>query len=231
MRITNVIFALDSCELYRGCWELASRAWARLGVRPHLFAVGDVPASEEWGEVHRLDPMPRHRPWMTTIALVWGACQVPGVNMTSGIDQIPLSDSWLQICESTGPCDMICGFAGAPGYQGTGVVPSSHVVASQDTWRAVLTPGSYHDAVAGASGLKVMWPELDWGHDEAWLAAGLKSYLGLVNFFPPEFFAAWDAARLDRARGDMPVAGQEYSEMHLHRPLSANPPEWLALCA
>jgi len=228
MRIDNVIFCWDGNPLFAGMWEIVSRRWSRLGVQPHLFIVGDARVSGPYGYVHRLQPMPEHRPWMTTIALLWGACQVPGVNMTSGIDQVPTSTAWLRVCSGTGPCDMICGFAGAPGYHGTAYVPSSHVVAGRETWAAMLTPGGYADAVAAASGLTTIWP--DWGHDEAWLAAGLQRSHAIVNRLPPRFFREWDAARLDRARGDMPAPGREYSELHLHRPLSANPPEWLALC-
>jgi hypothetical protein len=245
MTIDNVIFGWDGDPKYAGMWELVSRVWSGYGVKPHLWLAGyggkDVQASEEWGEVHRL-PVPEYGlPWFGACAMLWGATEVEGVNMVSGIDQVPLSKAWLNVvadvdCWST---DMVVGFAGAGGpyrkrVDNVRYYPSSHVVAHKWAWSWVLR-GRYRmgwgEVVKRlASGVyRTMWD--GWGHDEAWLAHGIHG-VGVdlrLNLFSELFFEEWDRARLDRDRGDMPVAGKEYVEMHLHRPLEANPKEWLAL--
>lgn len=236
MHIDNVIFGLDGSPIYEGMWELTSRAWSRLGVTPHVFCISDRPLSETHGTVHRL-PASEFRPrWLAPCAMLWGACRIPGVNMISGIDQVPLSDCWLRVCRAMAPCDMTIGFAGAPGYQepfcGMRHYPTSHVVARREVWSAVLQPGDWQTCVSGLAGRqwRTMWP--GWGQDERWFAESLAEAHGLiVANLPAEFFAAWDRARLDRDRNDMPAADQEYSEMHLHRPLESNPREWLELVA
>jgi len=233
MTINNVIFGLDSSPMYGGMWEIASRAWSRLGVSPHVFCIGNRPLSEDHGIVHRLPESDICPAWLAPCAMLWGACQVPGINMVSGIDQIPLSDCWLTVCRSVAPCDVVIGFAGAPGYQepfhGLRHYPTSHIVASREVWSAVLPPCGWEKCAGGLLGRqwRTMWP--GWGQDERWFAECMAMTEISVARLPAEFFEAWDRARLDRARGDMPVPGRRYVEAHLYRPIEANPPEWMAL--
>jgi hypothetical protein len=72
-----------------------------------------------------------------------------------------------------------------------------------------------------------MWP--GWGQDERWIAECLAESDVAAARLPAEFFQSWDRARLDRARDDMPEPGREYTEIHLHRPIEANPAAWLEL--
>lgn len=242
MKPDYVSVGLDANPEYAGMWNLFARAWSRFGVQAVCWFVGTeveltrAELSQRHGIVYRVDPgKARGKAWAAPYAgLCWGPAQLGGIVMTSGIDQIPLSSRFLDYIEAIPDSSMCAGFAGCHHYIGTDYIPSSHVVASGDTWRRIMRPSRrLADDVLRPMSLRLptMWGN-EWGTDEAFLSHQIaQNSEANVWRVGSEFFEDWDNRRLCRARNDMPDMGKVrsgwYSEAHLHLPLENNPTEWM----
>ena len=248
LKVDYVSVGLDSNPAYAGMWNLFSQVWKlRFNVHPVCWFVGNqmelakANLSQTFGTVYMVDAgAAKGKCWAAPYAgLVWGPSQLGGTVMTSGIDQIPMTQEFLLLLESVPDDVFFAGFGGASSYReqdkvlGIPYYPSSHMVATRATWSTVVKPCStLAEDVQRVLDLSpaTMW-ENEWGTDEAFLAWQLNKSGVEVRSTSSEWFDDWDRRRLCRARGDMPDKSKlwtgYYTEAHLHRPMSETPREWM----
>lgn len=235
MLIDRILFCLSDNPYYADYWEFTSKVWRnKFGAKPTLLFYGNpskVSINEKCGEVIYLPfvdevSVDKNRDWACTWGLFYGATLFPEeVCMTSGIDQIPLSDRFLQEISSYDyEKDYVVGFADAYGHN-PATFPSSHHVAKGRIYKKALSiDDDWETEVKKVFRNRNKYSNLlsgFWGLDEAYSSELLFQYPNLVRKLNMKDFAS---RRVDRS-GDLTINTSklvkgEYSEIHGPRPFS-----------
>jgi hypothetical protein len=241
MKVDRVIFAVNSNPLYADFWNKFSPVWKKkFGITPTLIFLGTneelqaAKLSTEFGEIIRVDPVPsvilnRGMDWSVTWAFMWAPCLFPDeVCMTSGIDQLPLSDMFFRMIEDVTDDAYVIGFSGA--YTGDpNLHPSSHHVAMGSTFIEMYKLLPYWPAeVVRIFEERHKYPHLArshyWGLDEAYSSDVLNEFEDQGRVVKLDMFhQKWAPNRIARGINNMryhvgPLRDGHYSELHSPRP-------------
>lgn len=241
MKVDRVIFAVNSNPLYADFWNVFSPVWKqRFNITPTLIFVGTdeemakCRLSSTYGEIIRVDPVPSvilnpGKDWSVTWAFMWAPVLFPNdICMTSGIDQLPLSDLFFKMLEPIPDNKYVVGFNGAYRDQPL-LYPSSHHVARGLTFVKIYELVSRWDVeVQRIFDKRLDHLHLDnvcyWGLDEAHSSKVLNEYTNQNEIVRMDmFFDEWVPRRIDRGGHGMRYdVGQLekgwYSELHAPRP-------------
>ena len=249
MKVDRIIFGLNKNPVYTSFWNIFAPIWVKkYNIIPTLIFVGteeemnSCNLSTSFGEIIRLDPVEevvvnKNLDWSVTWALFWGASMFPNeICMTSGIDQLMLSDKFIKLLEPISDEKYVIGFADA--YDDKDFYPSSHNVAKDKTFKHIFEiedewskeVKKVFDAVKSGK-----FPEksinLMWGLDECYASDKIVQYeesfsekLEDSNIIYFEIFRNyWKNSRIDRDginisyNKDWLKSGR-YSELHSPRP-------------
>lgn len=240
MKIDRVVFCLNSNPLYRNFWNVFSRVWKdKFDITPTLLFSGSEEElraqelSEQYGEIIRLNPVPEvvvdpTLDWSITWALFWGPTLFPeDVCLTSGIDQLPLSDMFMKLIKDIPEDDYVVGFSDA--YTGCSHFPSSHHVAKGKNYKKIYDiDSSWENEVKkvfkSAKTRHTNLPSNLWGLDELYSSEVLRSHPEFPEkvHLIKEFHTSWNPRRLCRSRlwgwDKAALKNGEYSELHAPRP-------------
>jgi len=189
MNIDRVVFCVDNNPSYFMFWNNYSYIWKDyFNINPTLFFIGskrdlDASIDQTAGDVFRLenieeiaDPSPN---WLVTWSLFWGASQFPDDTcFLSGIDQVPLSDYYVQQCKNFNSEDYIVFFADA--YEGY----SLNTLGYWNTSTNLMYPSSHHLS-KGKNFKKIYDIEDDWA-DEANKVFKSRDNFYLNNIYYPQ---------------------------------------------
>jgi len=240
MKIDRVIFCLDNNPNYAGFWNINSKVWKNVyNVNPTLIYVGDEEdidknnISREFGEIIVLPASPIdlcnnfRRKWYITWALFYGPTLFPDeVCMTSGIDQIPLSWSFINKIENISREKYIVGFADA--YSDPELYPSSHHVALGSHFKEKYDIDEdwlweIRKVYQTRNQFNNLYDAGYWGLDESYSSKVISSKPDGIEFIKNFFHPLWAPRRIDRIWGLKYDVGKLssgwYSEMHAPRPL------------
>jgi hypothetical protein len=238
MRIERVILALNNNQTYAGFWNAFSKVWkTKFKITPTLMFVGTEEEmrkeklSEEYGQIVRLDPsndviLDSSLDWSVTWALFYGATLFPDeVCMTSGIDQLPLSEKFMTSIGDHSKESYIVGFAGA--YKDIpNVFPSSHHVATGKTFKKIYDiEDEWHSEIVKVFNSRSRFGRLSgnyWGLDEAYSSECLLASDHDKIIYKDTFYSDWVPYRLDRGgalKYDIEkLKNGFYTELHSPRP-------------
>jgi len=245
MKIDRVIFCLNSNPLYSSFWNIFSRVWSeKFKIKPTVFFSGteedlhNAALSDEFGDIIRLDPVPEVilRPsmdWSITWALFWGPTLFPEeVCMTSGLDQLPLNNFFIDYIKDIDEEDYIVGFSNA--YNNPSLFPSSHHVSKGKNFKKIYKiENDWEDEIKKVfkMGKENYMPQLSnpenkgmWGLDEVYSSDVIvKNEHNFSNFHHCNFFHSnWINKRVGRCAiinyDKHKLINGEYTEFHSPRP-------------
>lgn len=238
MKIDRVFFCLNNNPLYTGFWNVVSKVYLKaFNITPTLVFYGEkyeavsLNLSEDYGEITCIPRLKNftinhNREWYVPLTLFFAAAKYSNeVCMTSGIDQIPLSDLFLKEIEKYDDNKYVVAFSDAykePFY------PSSHHVAKGSLFKKVHNVSdNFEHEIEKALSCKndPSLPNDLWGLDERYTSKMLDSFdkdaIILVKNF---FYERWVPRRLDRSTilqtgysTDL-ASNKAYSEFHSVRP-------------
>lgn len=240
MKVDRVIFAVNSNPLYSDFWNAFSPVWMnKFKILPTLIFVGSqaefekAQLSTQYSEIIRIDPVSdvilNSKDWSVTWAFMWAPVLFPDdVCMTSGIDQLPLSNLFFDLIKDIPDDKYIIGFDGA--YRDNlALYPSSHHVGKGSTFQSIYNLSTdWEVEIRKIFALRENYKHLErshyWGLDEAHSSLVLNNHkhqdqivkLGM-------FFQKWAPCRIDRgghnARYHEGLLREgHYSELHAPRP-------------
>lgn len=261
MKIDRILFALNNNPTYTSFWNVFGPVWVKkYNVIPTLIFVGSEKEleennfSREFGEIFRIDPVEevivnKDLDWSVTWSLFWGATLFPeDTCMTCGIDQLMLTDKFVNLLKPISDNKYVIGFSDAYkdyskeelGYFcESGFYPSSHNVAKgkvykdifeiEDSWEEEIKKVFYY----GRDRYPMKRLNKLWGLDECYASEKIVEfdskyktedsiivYLEIFNNF-------WKNSRIDRGgininyNTDLLRKGL-YSELHSPRPYEKN---------
>tara|TARA_R100000700_G_scaffold40089_1_gene54702 strand:- start:26352 stop:27179 length:828 start_codon:yes stop_codon:yes gene_type:complete len=203
MKVDRIITTLNSNPLYADFWNIFSPIWnERFNLRPTLIYVGsaeelsDSNLSKDHGDIIRVDrvdavTVSAKPDWSVTWALKWGASQFPNdVCVTSGIDEIDLSDFYFDLLKDIDEEKYVIGFDDAYegytpdtlGYHSNiphAFYPTSHLSAKGSTFKKIFNiEDRWEDEITKVfshRGNYTLPPNL-WGLDECYASHCIDSY-------------------------------------------------------
>lgn len=238
MKIDRILFCLNNNPTYINFWNINSKIWKlKYNIKPTLLYIGakeeikKLNLLEEHGEIIVLPKIDEDlcngslRQWYITWALFFGASLFENeVCMTSGIDQIPLSNIFLEKISDIEQNKYIIGFADAYGRKD--LFPSSHHVAKGKYFKnkyEILN--NWHEEVYKVYSHKNKYNFLYegyWGLDEAYSSEMLLKNNDNIHYINNFFHPLWTKKRIDRDHGlkyDIKLLSNGwYSELHSPRP-------------
>lgn len=195
MKIDRVLIALNNNKVYTRYWNTIAPVWKkRFGINPTMIFIG----TEEEFNSNRFDlgydivrfDIPSHR-WLIPWSLFWLATQFPeDICMTSGVDEVPLSNGFFEEIENIDREKYVVGFSDA--YNGYKEGSLSYF----NTQTNVMYPSGYNAAL-GRNYKKILKIEDNlmeeiskvensaskysingdlWGLDECYLSDMISSY-------------------------------------------------------
>lgn len=238
MKIDRVIVVLNNNKNYVSFWNVFSKIWkTKFKVTPTLMFVGtddelkENDLSQKYGEIIRLEPLSEvvldsSLDWSVTWALFYGPTLFPEeVCMTSGIDQLPLSDKFIASISEDSKESYIVGFAGA--YRDIpNIFPSSHHVALGKTFKEMYEiEDDWHSEIRKVFNTRSRYTRLSgnyWGLDEAYSSERLLDSNSDKIVYKDIFHSDWVPYRLDRG-GILSYDVEKlksgfYTELHAPRP-------------
>lgn len=241
MKVDRILFCLNNNPNYIDFWNINSKIWRlKFDVIPTLFFVGDekeveeLNLSKEFGEIIVLPDIKEDlcnghdRKWYITWALFYGASLFPNdICMTSGIDQIPLSDIFLKRIEDVSDDKYVVGFADAYGIKD--FYPSSHHVATGKLYKKKFEitddwAGEVQRLYEKRGNYKNLYDSAYWGLDENYTSEMITKMNSDVFFNNDFFHPTWKTRRIDRAYGLKyefnKLMNGWYTELHAPRPFS-----------
>jgi len=239
MKIDRVIYCLNDNPTYTGFWNVFSRVWKlKYDIQPTLIYVGDSEEiqknelSDEYGDIVCLpvvdevvvDP---NLDWSVTWGLFYGASLFKDdVCITSGIDQLPLTDKFFKFLENSEISNdaYVVGLAGAY-LDLPDIHPSSYHVARGDVYKRIFgIDDDWSVEVKKVFSHRFKYhrlPENFWALDEAYSSEIINtcgSEIVLFNMFHDYF----NPHRLNRSSNlnynKAALQAGEYSELHSVRP-------------
>lgn len=240
MKIDRVLFSLNNNKNYINFWNLNSKIWKlKFDVIPTLLYIGKkeevsrLKLSEEFGEIYVLEDLQEDlcngfsRKWYIPWSLFYGATLFPDeVCMTSGIDQIPLSNIFLEHIKEISEEKYIVGFSDA--YRKKDFFPSSHHVAKGEKFKKKFEilnnwTEEVYRVFRKKHEMKNLYDSGYWGLDESYSSIKICEKSTDVYFNNDFFHTTWKQRRIDRAYGlnysfDKLKNGW-YTELHAPRPL------------
>jgi hypothetical protein len=256
--IDRVVFCLTNNENYIDFWNYISKVYKnKFDVIPTLFFSGSDDEynallnnrlSTEHGEIYHLPRVngvhyESNLDWTCTWGLFYGASRFSNeVCMLSGIDQIPLNDSFFSTIKQLN-CreNYIIGFADA--YDSTifncfgdEVFPSSHHVGLGSAYKIIYEiEDSWEDELKKVFTYKNLCTRSDcWGLDELYSSHKIKQHHSREKdpkiHYLNNFFKSWSTGRISRLQGAFnfnnyviqDIKNGKYTEYHSTRPFSTN---------
>ena len=239
MKINRAIFCLNDNPLYVGFWNAFSRVWKlKYDIQPTLIYVGDSEEiqynelSDEYGDIVCLPVIDevvvdRNMDWSVTWGLFYGASLFKDdVCITSGIDQLPLSDRFFKFLEHSEISDdaYVVGLAGAY-LDLPDIYPSSYHIARGDVYKQIFDiDDDWSTEVKKVFSRRLEYPRLPenfWALDEAYSSDVINNSNDNILFMNM-FHDYFRPRRLDRGGNlnynKVSLQAGEYSELHSVRP-------------
>lgn len=194
MKITRVILASDSNEIYSQFWNPISKIYKEnFDIHPTLVFFGtynqsrELGLSEAHGDIHYQKPvLDHHIGWQTTWSLFWWMKKFPeDTFIIMGIDQVPLSKHLIEVVPAQYDEDSYLMLADN-GYdpqhwsKPSGVSPSSYHIVKGSVAQKIYGFEDTFDAEihkVASSGIPAYYgEEKRWGLDESYSSHKLRQY-------------------------------------------------------
>lgn len=234
MKVDYVIHSSDANPFYLEFWPLVSKVWKlRFGLEPLLVFIGDdsVPIDETYGRVIRMRPIPDVPMYLQCQWVrFWIPSQFPDkVCLLSDIDMFPISRAYFVDQLAAIPDSKYVHLN--PFHQFIPVCYHAalgstfrEVLGLHDTWeesiRALVANQMGHDCFQQDPFNLILKDKVNWGADEEWSTALLRTYPDRDRFV----FLKRHHARLDRGLWrwtPAQIASDVFADSHSIRPYSA----------